>query len=97
MQSLPRVRVSWHPAWTGENRRTCRAVDRNVFTMIEREKASLRIEPAGTSRALDNPRKTTSSRTLCGPQLRLMEAKRSDCAEYLSQSIRWEVEVPRTY
>ena len=71
-------------------------VDRNVFTMSEREKRRLKIDqlPANLSEALDNLEKDDVIKVSLGEHIltHFTEAKRKEWAEYISRVQPWEID-----
>jgi glutamine synthetase len=71
-------------------------VERNIFTMSEREKRRLKIDqlPANLSEALDNLEKDDVVKNSLGEHIltHFSEAKRKEWAEYISRVQPWEID-----
>jgi glutamine synthetase len=71
-------------------------VNKNIFTMSQREKRRLRINqlPANLAEALDNFEKDAVMRDAVGEHIfeQFLEAKRQEWADYISQVLPWETD-----
>jgi glutamine synthetase len=71
-------------------------VNKNIFTMSQREKRRLRINqlPANLAEALDNFEKDAVMRDAVGEHIfeQFLEAKRQEWADYISQVHPWETD-----